>query len=372
MSIRRDSRMLNAQGLPAFVIDYKDEYGRRKQTRTEACTLKDAQRVEREILTKIDKAKALGLSTQALAPLTFAKFAEETFLPVTKQTVRESTYKRYEDLYTHVKAFFGGMRLSSINNEAVYRYVEKTAKEPTRQSEVPSRQELVHRKNLLGAVLKMALRRGLIPFNPADAVEIKESKEEKHRRRTRQYILTLEDERKILGAAPAWLRPIITVGIYGGMRQMEIAFIRWEDVKDGCIHIPDSKTGEERYVPLNPVLRAVLQGQDRAILDGRPVPFVFWNAASKSTYKGSRISERFSAIAARLGIPATFHSTRHTFVTRARSSGVKDVDVMAITGHKSGRMLARYTHVQAKQLIGATDVLCRKDAEQVQNQAANQ
>jgi integrase len=97
---------------------------------------------------------------------------------------------------------------------------------------------------------------------------------------------------------------------------------------------------------------------------------VFWNAPAKSTYKGTRISERFSKIARGLEIPATFHGTRHTFITRARMAGVKDVQVMAIVGHADSRMLSRYTHVQEQDLVGTTETLCRKHAESVQNAAA--
>ena len=41
-----------------------------------------------------------------------------------------------------------------------------------------------------------------------------------------------------------------------------------------------------------------------------------------------------------------FHSLRHTFTSIMRNSGVPDVKVMRLTGHKSKRMLENYSHFE--------------------------
>jgi integrase len=352
--------MKNSLGENSFIIDYRDEHGKRKQTRTDACTLKDAQRIERSILTEIDKAKTLGLSREALSPTTFSAFAEKVYLPSIEKTVRASTYKRYEDLYNNLKAFFGQMNLASITPAAIDNYFAKAEN----SADAPGPGELHNRRARLGAILEMAMIRRLIQYNPIRAVKGRSYNPKK------RHVITPDEEKALFKHSPSWLKPFIVIGLYGGMRESEISAMKWEDVKDNFIHIPDSKTGEPRYVPINDQIRAVLGAQDRVIIGGKPVAHVFWNASILKPFSGNSISEGFRRVARDAGVPATFHCTRSTFVTRIRDAGVNDARVMAITGHKTARMLQHYTNLGPKHLEGATDVICREIAEPVQNEAA--
>lgn len=364
MSIRRCTRgMLNAMGEPAFLVDYKDEHGVRRTRRTEACTLKDAQRIERSILTEIDKAKALGVSRAAINPTTFASFAETVYLPWIKNNIRESTYKRYQCITGHLTDHFGSWNLATITPSTIEDYFQKAEKETTHQGRTPGAGELVNRRARLGAILQLAVNRRLIQVNPVHSVKRRKYKE------TKRHIFSADEERKVLEAAPGWLKPFIVIGLYGGLRESEICAMKWEDIKGSFIHIPDSKTGEPRYVPINREIKAVLDAQDRVIVGGKPVAYVFWNASVLGPFKPNSISEGFGRVARDTDLPATFHCTRHTFITRIRDAGVNDARVMAITGHKTPRMLQHYTNLGPKELSGATEVLCRKDATQVQHGA---
>jgi len=364
--VYRDPKMLNAQGEPTYCLDYKDEHGRRRQVRTNACTQKDAERLLRAALTQIDKAGALGITQQALKQTTFGTFTDEVYLPAMKATVRESTYTGYERHCERLKEFFGGMTLPSIRAETIEAYIRKAEKETTIQGGPPGAGELLNRRARLGAILEMAYKRDLIQKNYARCVERpKYTPEEKH-------LISAVDEKKLLNAAPAWLRPAIIIGLYGGLRESEIAALTWDNVGDGLLHVPYSKNGEARDVPLNSEIEAALASLDRAIKDGRPVARVFWNAALESPRSASSIGNAFKRVADALGIPATFHCTRHTFITRMRTgeSTIPDAELMAITGHKTARMLQTYTHVKAEHLVGKTEGLCRKSAEPMQNQVA--
>ena len=52
----------------------------------------------------------------------------------------------------------------------------------------------------------------------------------------------------------------------------------------------------------------------------------------------------------------TIHTLRHTALSRMIASGYDDHTVMAISGHSSTRMLARYTHPTEERKIGALNV----------------
>ena len=52
----------------------------------------------------------------------------------------------------------------------------------------------------------------------------------------------------------------------------------------------------------------------------------------------------------------TLHTLRHTAISRMIASGVDDYTVMAISGHSSTRMLARYTHPTEELKIDALNL----------------
>ncbi len=59
----------------------------------------------------------------------------------------------------------------------------------------------------------------------------------------------------------------------------------------------------------------------------------------------------------RRGADLSFHSLRHTAVSLLKDAGVPDAVVMALVGHESAAMSARYTHVGREALAKATKTL---------------
>jgi integrase len=41
----------------------------------------------------------------------------------------------------------------------------------------------------------------------------------------------------------------------------------------------------------------------------------------------------------------TYHGLHHTYITLGRMAGINDLDIQALAGHKSGRMMEHYSHV---------------------------
>ncbi|HDR9805844.1 TPA: tyrosine-type recombinase/integrase [Burkholderia cenocepacia] len=48
-----------------------------------------------------------------------------------------------------------------------------------------------------------------------------------------------------------------------------------------------------------------------------------------------------------------FHDLRHTAITRYARLGMNPIQLAVISGHKDIRMLTRYTHLKAEELVGA-------------------
>jgi len=140
---------------------------------------------------------------------------------------------------------------------------------------------------------------------------------------------------------------IVQLGLETGMRQGELLSMRWEHVslKQRIVHLPETKNGSKRDVPLTIAARDVLAGQG-AKATGR----VF-------SYTTSGIKSSWRAMIKKLGIEDLhFHDLRHEAISRLVERGVFDLlEVAAISGHKSLSMLKRYTHLRCQRLIRKLD-----------------
>lgn len=351
--IYRDPKMRNAKGEPAFIVSYYDLNGIRRRQRTEALSMGEARAIRAKKIEEINRAKALGFtSVEQLTPTLFSSYAAK-YLENLRGSVSESTFRRYEDLNAILKAHFGNIALAAITQDKVEAFIKKRKHEKTGRGTPPGPAELNRERRLLGAIMESAVGRDLINRNPVR--HVKPQKEP-----TKERIITPDEEKGLLEISPEWLRHFIAFGIYGGMREGEIAKVRWEDIQGSVIRIPNTKTGKPRNVPINSKMREVLDSLTKAVVDGQAVPWVFYNPKGFIPYKGTTISEAFSRMARKLNYEElTFHSTRHTFSTRMGAANVTEQKIMEVTGHSSSRMLKRYTHLAKQDLAGVTEVLCQ-------------
>jgi len=95
-----------------------------------------------------------------------------------------------------------------------------------------------------------------------------------------------------------------------------------------------------------------LRGQLRASqsVSGGVIPL---HEAPLFTYSLRGLSGAFLRLCRRLNIDNLhFHDLRHEATSRLFEKGLNPVEVATITGHKDTRMLMRYTHLRAEDLVG--------------------
>ena len=139
-----------------------------------------------------------------------------------------------------------------------------------------------------------------------------------------------------------WLLPIVQLALETAMRQGELIRLRWEhiDLNRRTAHLPDTKNGESRTVPLSTTAVRVLRALPRS-LHGQVFPGVTTEAIKRAYIRAVR----------RAGIEdLRFHDLRHEATTRLFEKGLNIMEVASITGHKDLRMLRRYTHLKAEDL----------------------
>ncbi|RYH40210.1 MAG: site-specific integrase [Alcaligenaceae bacterium] len=143
----------------------------------------------------------------------------------------------------------------------------------------------------------------------------------------------------------------IHMAIETGMRRGELLAIRWKDVNfdTGVLHIPVTKTGKSRTIPLTDRARDILA--ERKTLPDADVEYAF-----PITANGFRLAwERCKRRAERAGcvgvLELRFHDLRHEAVSRFFEIGLNTAEVATISGHKDLRMLFRYTHLKPEDIV---------------------
>jgi len=151
---------------------------------------------------------------------------------------------------------------------------------------------------------------------------------------------------KLLGATQKFrkphLRQAIEFAIETGMRRGEILSSRWEHLDEGArtLTIPTTKTGRPRTIPLSSRALAILSSQ-RVAKTERPFPLTV-NAFAlswKRLIEHSKLQDLH------------FHDLRHEAVSRFFEMGLTVPEVALISGHRDPRMLFRYTHLRAEDVV---------------------
>ena len=138
----------------------------------------------------------------------------------------------------------------------------------------------------------------------------------------------------------AELAAFIRLAVETACRRGELCALQWEhvDLKARTAHLPQTKNGTSRDVPLSTRAVDVLRALPRR-LDGR----VFG-------LRPDSVSQAFARAAGRAGIEGVhFHDLRHEATSRL--AAVLSVHELAkVTGHLDMRMLLRYYHPRASDL----------------------
>lgn len=143
------------------------------------------------------------------------------------------------------------------------------------------------------------------------------------------------------GCRNKWVKPAVILAMETAMRRGELLSLRWEniDLKERTAHLPDTKNGEARDVPLSPIALQTLKGLPRSINGD-----VLLTTAEglKNAFERARKRadmEHFN-----------FHDLRHEAISRLFERGWNVMEVAAVSGHKDLQSLKRYTNLKARDL----------------------
>jgi integrase len=236
-----------------------------------------------------------------------------------------------------LKRYLGDQRVSTLSPALVCKYRDTRLKVVSPAS---LKRELV----ILSSVLNTAIKEWGINLqqNPVSMVSLPKIGNDRDRR------LEAGEEEKLLTASGE-LKQIIIIALETGMRRGEILNIKKShiDFNRQTLFIPLTKTDTPRTIPLSSraieALREQLRGSQNVIWIEETTLF---------SYTARGLSGAFLRLCRKHGLENLhFHDLRHEATSRFFEKGLNPVEVATVTGHKDTRMLMRYTHLKAEDLV---------------------
>lgn len=234
----------------------------------------------------------------------------------------DSTKASYRTHLDAIKKTGGDLPNDEMTEAAVYKMRDEIWATAPRQAEL--------RVAILSRLFNWGAKRGFRKDNPAADIE-------KIKRKTKSYEPWTEEEiTAFYKSAPKHVADVVTMALYTGQRMGDCLKMTWGDISDGAIQVRQEKTDTSLWIPIHPDLQAMLdkltKGPGKILLNSRGKPWTI------DGYKSSFTQAKQDA-----GVDKQFHGCRSTSATNLADVGVPMEDIMALTGHRTLKMVQHYT-----------------------------
>ena len=164
----------------------------------------------------------------------------------------------------------------------------------------------------------------------------------------RDRVVTQKELKLLLEDLPPLVASAAELSYETAMRRGEIVKIQKQHIEfhQNRLYVPEAKNGYSRYVPLNAKATQILK--DRLVSCNNHQ--TLYNVTAES------LSKAFRRACKRLEITGlSFHSMRHSAITKYAQRGLSVNQLKVISGHRSTEMLERYTHLGVKDVVSLMD-----------------
>lgn len=283
-----------------------------------------------------------------------------------KAKFRKKTLELYNTSLRSLISIIGDKELKYIMFLDIEKYM-------SRQAERIEKSSINIYVRTLKAAFNYAKKVGAIYENPVNAVDLYKLPQKQ------RLSFEIEDiPRMIDSIEKPYLKRIVKIALESSSRISEILNLQWKDVniRDGLIYIRnkddfETKTGEERYIPLsdniwdivseNPYLNdnetPVQQDLFKEgpniyeLCQGKTNDYIF-GKSDGSKYSSGFISKLFKKDIIKAGFDTNFcfHCLRHTSITNMGNSNFPLFYMQKIAGHKNIKTTEGYVHVSLKDI----------------------
>ena len=192
----------------------------------------------------------------------------------------------------------------------------------------------------LRRLFSLAVRDKEVTSNPLTQGRVKQLREANRRER----FFTEEEEIRLFDSSGrAWWQ-IIQFSLHTGLRRAEQLALRREHINLPFrqMLVTNTKNGEQEWVRMNSVVVQLLQD----VMASHSSEWLFPGRTPDRKRDGSAVSRRFKNHLERLEIhDASWHTLRHTFISRLAMLGTPLPTLQKFARHKSITMTMRYSHL---------------------------
>ena len=278
------------------------------------------------------------------AMVTVGDYFDQTYYPEAQENKRSASDDRSR-FNRHIREKIGQMPLSLVRPHHLMNLIEQL---PAHLA-VATKNHVV---NVLKPIFKQAVERGLLENSPAAGLKVRNAKN------ARQRIATPAEIRALCGPQDgndlSLLHLLIRLLFASSMRYSEAVTAKhsYVDLEGRFLHLPMTKNGKPRSVPLSEESLAVIQ----ALTAIRTNEYLFPGRAGGHM---SRPTHEFNRLKKEAGIEGLcFHDMRRTSCSIALNGGVPLLDASRLLGHSNTTVTQNhYAVLHADRLHAATALI---------------
>ena len=340
-------------GKEAYFVDFKirgNRYRRVLNSNNKAMAVKEAQKLFEDALNKkydlIDKYQEISLRELSDRYLEFAKENKRSW---DRDII---SLKNILNMEIDNKKL-GEYSIEEITSEHILKYQTRRKRELDAKYDLKKISK--HQRNYatvnrelacLKHIFYLAMDWEMIHKNPVARKSIRFFPERK-----RERYLSKEEIARLLSASKGHTYQIVAIALNTGMRLGEILKLKWRDIDltNKKIYVRQTKTNEDRVVPINKYLLIVFDSipkdgenlfKDRLGNQLKSIKHPFKRALSEAEIESFR-----------------FHDIRHTFSSYLAMNGVDETTRAELLGHKKRSITSCYTHADWESKKKAVEII---------------